>query len=110
MKLKSSGIFRVAGSFGSTPAMTSNTFAAEVTELAIGPAVSCVEDIGMIPVLLTSPTVGFIPTMPLTEEGQLTEPLVSVPIATSTSPVATTTPEPELEPQGVRISPYGLIV
>ena len=50
----------------------------------------------MIPVLLTSPTVGFIPTIPLTEEGQLTDPLVSVPIAASTSPVATTTPEPEL--------------
>ena len=52
----------------------------------------------MIPALLTSPTVGFIPSIPLTEEGQLTEPLVSVPIATSTNPVATTTPEPELEP------------
>ena len=46
----------------------------------------------------------------MTEEGQLTDPLVSVPIATSTSPVAITTPEPELEPHGVRISPYGLIV
>ena len=64
----------------------------------------------MIPERLTSPTVGFIPTIPLTEEGQLTDPLVSVPIATFTNPVATTTPDPELEPHGVRILPYGLIV
>ena len=105
MKLKSLGIFSVAESFGSTPEMTSNTLAAEVTELAMGPAVSCVDDIGIIPDLLTSPTVGFIPTIPFTEEGQLTDPLVSVPIATSTSPVATTTPDPELEPHGVRICP-----
>ena len=103
-------ILRVAESFGSTPEITSNTLAAEETELAIGPAVSCVEDIGIIPERLTSPTVGLMPTIPLTEEGQLTEPLVSVPIATSNSPVATTTPDPELEPHGVRISPYGLMV
>ena len=110
LKLKSSGILSVAGSFKSTPEIISKIFAAELTEFAIGPAVSCVEDIGIIPDLLTSPTVGLIPTIPFTEEGQLTDPFVSVPIATSTNPVATTTPEPELEPHGVRISPYGFIV
>ena len=85
--------------------MISSISAAFFTELAIGPAVSCVCEMGIIPDRLTRPTVGLIPTIPLTEEGQLTDPFVSVPIATSINPVATTTPDPELEPQGVRIDP-----
>jgi hypothetical protein len=57
---------------------------------------------GMIPVLLTKPTVGFKPTIPLMDEGQLMEPLVSVPMAKEHRFAATATPEPELEPQGLR--------
>jgi hypothetical protein len=52
--------------------------AASVTVLAIGPAVCLVLEMGMIPVLLT-PTVGLIPTIPLTEAGHTTDPSVSVP-------------------------------
>ena len=55
----------------------------------------------MIPFLLTRPTVGFIPTIPTTDAGQVIEPLVSVPIAISTIPDATATAEPELEPHGL---------
>jgi hypothetical protein len=53
----------------------------------------------MIPVLLTNPTVGLIPTIPLTEAGHTTDPSVSVPIAT-TQRLAATATEPALEPQG----------
>ena len=56
---------------------------------------------GMIPDLLTKPVVGFIPTIPLIEEGQDIEPFVSVPIAISTIPAATATAEPELDPHGL---------
>jgi hypothetical protein len=38
---------------------------------------------GIIPDLLTNPIVGLIPTIPLTAEGQTTEPSVSVPTATT---------------------------
>ena len=51
------------------------------------------DDIGIIPCLLTSPTVGLNPTIPLTEAGQDIEPFVSVPIARSTEPDATATEE-----------------
>ena len=66
---------------------------------------SWVDDIGIMPCLLTSPTVGLNPTIPLTEAGQDIEPFVSVPIARSTEPDATATAEPELDPQGFRLSP-----
>ena len=39
--------------------------------------------------------------MPVTDAGQVIEPLVSVPIATSTIPDATATAEPELDPHGL---------
>ena len=47
---------------------------------------------------------GLIPTMPLTEEGQTIEPSVSVPTATAHRLAETATPEPELEPHGLRSS------
>ena len=60
-----------------------------------------------MPERLTRPTVGLIPTIPLTEEGQTIEPSVSVPMATAHRFAETATPEPELEPQGLRSSAYG---
>ena len=48
----------------------------------IGPAVSRVEDIGIIPDLLTLPIVGFIPTKELAEEGDKNDPEVSDPKVT----------------------------
>ena len=84
--------------------------AASLTVLAIGPAVSCVEEIGMIPLLLNNPTVGFMPTIPFTDEGETTEPSVSVPIATAHKLAATAAPEPELEPEGFLSKIYGFLV
>src|SRR5262249_39405975 len=64
----------------------------------------------MIPERLTNPTVGLIPTIPFVVAGQTIEPSVSVPIATLQRLAETATPEPELEPQGLRSSAYGLRV
>src|SRR5258706_10781082 len=84
--------------------------AASITVRVIGPAVSCVCEIGMIPERLHSPTVGLIPTMPLMEAGHATDPLVSVPIATAHRFAAAATPDPELDPHGLRSSTYGFFV
>ena len=68
--------------------------------LAIGPGVSWVNEIGIMPDRLISPTVGLIPTIPFALDGQTIEPLVSVPIARTVRLAETATPEPELDPQG----------
>ena len=64
----------------------------------------------MIPDRLISPRVGLMPTMPLICAGQTIEPSVSVPTAAAHRLAATATAEPELEPQGLRSSAYGLRV
>ena len=46
------------------------------------------------------PTVGLSPTMPLSAAGTRPDPAVSVPSANGTSPSATATAEPELDPPG----------
>src|SRR5438876_5967691 len=56
----------------------------------------------MTPDRLTRPSVGLIPTMPQHVDGETIEPSVSVPIATAQRLAATATPEPELDPDGVR--------
>ena len=68
----------------------------------MGPAVSWLCAIGMMPLRLRRPSVGLIPTMPLIPDGHMTEPSVSVPTATLVRFAATATPEPLEEPQGVR--------
>ena len=68
---------------------------------------SWVWEIGTIPEPLTRPTVGLIPTIPFRDDGQMIEPSVSVPTATAHRSAATATPEPELEPHGLRSSAYG---
>jgi hypothetical protein len=78
--------------------------AASRTVRAIGPAVSWLCEIGIIPDLLTSPTVGLIPTNPFAEAGHTTEPSVSVPTATVHKFAAVAAPDPELDPQGLRSS------
>jgi hypothetical protein len=55
---------------------------------------------GIIPLLLQSPTVGFMPTIPFIAEGQSMEPSVSVPMAMAHKLADTAVPEPELDPQG----------
>jgi hypothetical protein len=56
----------------------------------------------MMPLLLTRPTVGLIPTIPLADEGQTMEPSVSVPMAPAHKFAETAAPDPELDPQGFR--------
>ena len=55
-----------------------------------------------MPDLPTRPTVGLMPTIPLADDGQTTEPLVSVPMAMAQKLAAAAAPEPELEPHGLR--------
>src|SRR5215472_686759 len=55
-----------------------------------------------MPWVLTRPIVVLSPMRPHQEAGNRTEPPVSVPIAHGTKPAATATPEPLLDPPGVR--------
>src|SRR5262245_40954294 len=84
--------------------------AASVTVRVMGPAVSWVLEMGIMPERLTSPTVGLIPTMPFTDEGDTMEPSVSVPMAAAHRFAATATPDPELEPDALRSNTNGLCV
>src|SRR5258706_7234587 len=76
----------------------------------IGPAVSCVCEIGTMPLRLTSPTVGLRPTSDCEVPGQTMEPSVSVPMPTVARFAAIAAPVPEEEPQGERSSAYGFLV
>src|SRR5687768_10906145 len=87
--------------------MPASSAAASATVRAIGPAVSCVCEIGMMPDRLTRPTVGFRPTRPFAPAGHTIDPSVSVPTAAAARFAATAAPDPELEPQGLRSSTYG---
>src|SRR5579871_2052828 len=66
--------------------------------------------IGTIPRPEISPTVGLIPTIPFIDEGQTTDPSVSVPTATAHRFAEAATPDPELDPHGLRSGAYGLRV
>src|SRR6266550_209386 len=63
----------------------------------------------MMPLLLRSPSVGLMPTIPLADDGHTIEPSVSVPIAAAQRFAATAPPEPELEPHGLRSRTYGFL-
>src|SRR5205814_475058 len=92
------------------PAIAPSTIAASITVRAIGPPVSCVCEIGMMPAVGRSPTVGLMPTMPLIDAGLTIDPSVSVPSAAAQRFAATPAAEPELEPLGLRSSAYGFFV
>src|SRR6478752_4931311 len=62
----------------------------------------------MIPALEINPSVGLIPTRPFADDGQTTDPSVSVPTATAAKLAEVAAPEPELDPHGLRSSTYGL--
>src|SRR6476659_7984121 len=64
----------------------------------------------MMPARLINPSVGLIPTRAATAAGDVTDPSVSVPMATTQQFAAVAEPDPELEPDGVRSSAYGLRV
>jgi hypothetical protein len=53
---------------------------------------------GTTPRVLSSPSDGLTPTMPLNAAGTRPDPAVSVPSAKLTIPAATATAEPELDP------------
>src|SRR5689334_17852286 len=64
----------------------------------------------MTPARLHKPSVGLIPTSPLAPDGQTIEPSVSVPTAATARSAAAETPDPELEPHGLRSRTYGMFV
>src|SRR6186713_2204040 len=64
----------------------------------------------MIPLRLSKPSVGLMPTMPLVCDGQMIEPSVSVPTATEARLAAMAAPEPDDEPHAERSNAYGLRV
>src|SRR5581483_4203035 len=97
-------------SAGSGPAIAPSRMTASVTVRAMGPAVSWVCEIGMMPFRLIRPTVGLMPTSPLLLDGETIDPSVSVPTAAAQRFAAAATAEPELEPDGLRSSAYGFFV
>src|SRR5260370_4858370 len=105
-----SGTPDVAGSRESVVrlAITVRTAAASATVRPCAPTVSCVCEIGTTPPRLVRPTVGLIPTTLLTFAGQTMLPSVSVPNPTAVKLAATEAAEPELEPQALPSSQYGL--
>jgi hypothetical protein len=77
--------------------------ATSVTVRQIGPAVSWLCAIGMIPSCDSSPSVGFRPTTRLLPAGQMTDPSVSVPTAAAQRFAAGATADPELDPHGSKL-------
>src|SRR5262252_3011437 len=65
---------------------------------------------GTTPPRLVRPTVGLMPTTPLTFAGQTMLPSVSVPNETAVKFDDAAAADPELDPQGLRAMPYGLFV
>src|SRR5439155_13478710 len=65
---------------------------------------------GTTPARLVRPTVGLVPTTPLALAGQTMLPSVSLPNETAAKFADAAAPEPELDPHGLRLMPYGLLV
>ena len=102
-----SGTPPVAGSRPSKVRLwaTPSAAAASATVRPCGPTVSCVWEIGTTPARLVRPTVGLMPTTPLAFAGQTMLPSVSEPKETAAKLAEAAAPEPELEPQGLRLMP-----
>src|SRR5207249_7548796 len=90
--------------------MTFRTAAASATVRPCGPIVSWMCEMGTTPARLVTPTVGLMPTTLLTFAGQTMLPSVSEPIETAAKFADAAAAEPELEPQALRSSEYGLWV
>ena len=78
---------------------------------AIGPAVSCDDEIGTMPVVGSRPTVGLMPDAAV-ERGRAGDRAVGLGAdgESATRPAATAAPLPALDPPADRFSPYGLRV
>src|SRR5437868_14304554 len=100
----------VARSSGSAPASAVINAAASATVRVIGPAVSWLCAIGTMPVRLTRPSVGLMPTSELLFDGETTEPSVSVPTAAAARFAAIAAPDPDLDPDGLPARAYGFFV
>src|SRR5262250_179235 len=92
-----SGTPPVAGSRPSNVRLwiTPRAAAASATVRPCGPIVSCVCEIGTTPARLVNPTVGLMPTTPLTLAGQTMLPSVSLPRETAAKLAETAAAEPE---------------
>ena len=99
----------VTGSSRSVPVIAESRIAASATVRHIGPAVSWVDEIGMMPRRETRPTVGLIPTRPHIEAGQRIEPSVSVPMPAAARLPEMPAPVPLDEPHGLRSRAYGFL-
>src|SRR3989454_4841531 len=88
--------------------MTPRTAAASATVRVCGPIVSWTCEIGTAPARLVRPTVGLRPTTPFTLAGQTMLPSGSDPSDTAVRFAEAAAPEPELDPQALRSSEYGL--
>ena len=99
---------RDQGSSGSGPASTASTVAASATSRVNTLTQSSERQAGSTPLVPTSPRVGFSPTIPFIAAGTRPEPAVSVPRAKVTTPEATATALPELDPPEIRSPPNTL--
>src|SRR5207253_11511504 len=71
---------------------------------------ACGCEMGTTPPRLVTPTVGLMPTTPLTLAGQTMLPSVSEPRPAAVKLAETEAADPELDPQALRSSEYGLWV
>src|SRR4029450_649799 len=90
--------------------ITLSKIARSTTVRAIGPAVSWLCAIGIMPSCDRRPTVGLRPNTRLCPAGHTIAPSVSVPTAAAHMFAAAATAEPELEPHGSKLSKYGFRV
>ncbi|KAH9866120.1 hypothetical protein J1614_008684 [Plenodomus biglobosus] len=90
--------------------MTVSATATSLTVFAIGPTTSCVDEIGIMPVLVTRPRVGRILHREFADAGLLRELTVSVPVPSTQKEAETPAPVPPELPPGVRVESYGLTV
>src|SRR5438477_7383793 len=90
--------------------MSPKVAAASATVRPWLPTVSWTCEIGTTPARLTIPTVGLIAATPFALPGQTMLPSVSLPNETVAKFADAAAPEPELEPQALRLMPYGLFV
>src|SRR5581483_8186761 len=84
--------------------------AQSATERQCGPTVSWVCEMGTTPARLVRPTVGLIAATPFAFPGQTMLPSVSLPNDTAAKLEEAAAPEPALDPHGLRLIPYGLLV
>ena len=91
-------------------AIAPSSAAASATVRAIGPAVSWLCEIGTIPLRLTRPSVGLMPTSAVVVRRRHDRAVGFGADAAAARLAATAAPEPELEPDGLRSSAYGFLV